>query len=436
MLLQLSFLLAFILFFIFYFFLRAVKLPTLTYYFFIFYLPFILSIIGFFFFFEISTYRTLPERVNVSSMILITFVLIVFFSLIGVFVLFLKIFYKKNIIKDYNHLLRYKKPNSSILIFIFGSFYLIIQYFAFENSLGITGVQQYSLPYKLTGILFYFSKYLSPIIMALLYFKSKKSYTIVVFVLFVAVFVGLTSASRGVMLLISAPIVFDFLSNKKYKSLILSCLIILIGFIFITEARNFIYDKNEIGTVIKSSEVTVPELAFQVSQILFYESNYSALFRIGRVFEPIENLFLASGYNSYNIPGGPEGVFSRTIYRGISPIDNDAHHMEWVGMVPSEGFVFGGRMLSTAIILFNDNIILFIFLTAYISFILVFIESLCRNLEEKYNINSFVMRFLKFGLVSVFFIEFGSKIFIFILFSLSFLNFMPRLRLGVSRRVK
>ena len=105
-------------------------------------------------------------------------------------------------------------------------------------------------------------------------------------------------------------------------------------------------------------------------------------------------------------------------------------------MVPSEGFVFGGRMLSTAIILFNDNIILFMFLTAYISFILVFIESLCRNLEEKYNINSFVMRFLKFGLVSVFFIEFGSKIFIFILFSLSFLNFMPRLRLGVSRRVK
>ena len=123
MLLPLSFLLSLILFCIFYFFLRAVKLPSLTYYFFIFYLPFILSIIGFFFFFDISTYRTLPERVNVNSLILITFVLIVFFSLIGVFVLSLKIFYRKNIIKDYNHLLRYKRSNSSILIFIFGIFF-------------------------------------------------------------------------------------------------------------------------------------------------------------------------------------------------------------------------------------------------------------------------------------------------------------------------
>ena len=95
------------------------------------------------------------------------------------------------------------------------------------------------------------------------------------------------------------------------------------------------------------------------------------------------------------------------IFSGLSIINGDEHHLQWIGIIPPEGFVYDGRLFSKALILFNSNFFLFILTSVFVGMVLSLIEFSSSVFVKLYNLSNSYHVFVKLLLVSVFFINFG-----------------------------
>ncbi len=229
----------------------------------------------------------------------------------------------------------------------------------FSQGIGIVGVEPPHLPYRLSGILHYFTKYITPLALTYFYFKTMRGWLPMLLLLSYAWVLGLTSLSRSSLMFVLLPVLYFAWLDRRRLILVVAGFGASIGYSFVSLARTFVYfvsagksgGKFDTGIgAICLSIISDPE-----SRIL----EISSILRIlGDIFGRIDgfsNLVMSQYYNSYKVIG-PWGMVLDMFWQGLAPMDLDLHHIQWQGNVLPEGFVNGGGLLSTAVILGNAGL--------------------------------------------------------------------------------
>lgn len=129
-------------------------------------------------------------------------------------------------------------------IFLFLVFIQIpLSFFMFYYKAGIVGLEPEPLPFKLSGILYYFRIFLIPIFIGLYLFTKKGAVPkyallIIFFEIFIA---SLTSVSRSLTLMHAIPVLFYLAINRKIYTSILFGIFTALAVLYCTIARNFIF---------------------------------------------------------------------------------------------------------------------------------------------------------------------------------------------------
>lgn len=137
----------------------------------------------------------------------------------------------------------------TILVCIFGC---LLAVFMYSNSIGINGITPKRLPFHLTGIIYYFRKYVLVALILLCYLKSKKRRGAFWAICFYAIFGGMAFASRGVVVFVLFPVVaIDIVSRKKGRVLF-SIFYFLFLYHFLSTAKAILYLSSTLDTPLLS----------------------------------------------------------------------------------------------------------------------------------------------------------------------------------------
>lgn len=226
----------------------------------------------------------------------------------------------------------------------------------FSQGISIVGVEPPHLPYRLSGILHYFTKYIAPLALAYLYFRSNRGWLPMFLLLAYAWVLGASSISRSSLMYVMLPVIYFAWLDRRKLMLVVAAYGALMGFVFVSAARNIVYGA--------SAGKSTGNFDTGIFSMLFSIASDST----GNIFDPIligkmlsevfgridgfGNLVMAQYYDSYQVIG-PLGIVKGMIWQGFAPIDLDLHHMQWQGNILIKGFVNGGGLLSSTVILGN-----------------------------------------------------------------------------------
>jgi hypothetical protein len=289
----------------------------------------------------------------------------------------------------------------------------------FTNSIGLTGVESSYLPYHLSGILLYLTKFVFPIILVYFFYKSQKSLTLYIILLFYGFFLGLTQISKMSAINVIGPLIlFSILQNRKFLSffLLISAQFI-IGIVSAIRSYVYVLDGKKIVASVDDG------LIFKLLELFTDKGAGFNLLGILANFDRIEspqNIILAYQFNS-NVVGGSFEMLKRFLYFG-SGYDIDLFHIGWIGTTLLEGFVHSGGTFSTLFAVFINNP-LYIILISFIVYIYIFtLEIMIRNILINIKLEYFYRYFVL--VVSILFItSLGSNYFLF-LYIFMFLTFL------------
>jgi hypothetical protein len=308
----------------------------------------------------------------------------------------------------------------------------------FSQGIGIVGVESPRLPFRLTGILHYLTKYLIPLLIAFLYWKTKRDFFNMAVMLLYALILGLSNLSRGTLILVMLPVLAAAWLDRRLLLLMIAGLGAFIGVASVNLARNFVYivTAGKTGAITDSGILSIISSIFEdtdgyLRRADFHLSTFVAIFDR---FDGFSNLVMSHFYDPYAV-NGPMIMILGMIWQGLAPVDLDVHHIQWQGNVLPEGFMNGGSLLSSVVIIGNANL-LWIFLFAFIaSCILVSLEKSVRRVAALYGLSELVATML-IGMLSIFFFNSGggSVTFVWPLLLLLVASWLPPLRFNWLRQ--
>ena len=300
----------------------------------------------------------------------------------------------------------------------------------FQNGISIVGVEPPALPYRLSGILHYLTRYIVPLTLGYLFYKTRHGLLPTLLLLAYGLLIGLTSISRSALVLILLPVLALAWTEKRRVVMFVASAGLLLGYALISRARDFVYFVSN-GT---SGAITGDGIFEVIGQLLedswiwefrFLLDTFTAI--LNRI-EGFENLVRSSLYDPNAIEGGALGFILRIVWRPLAEIDLDSHHIEWQGNILPEGFVNGGALLSNMLIASNANL-LWIGAAAMVSgVILISLESSVHIVARKYRLSVGIKSFLLILMSIIFFIEGGGSVtFVLPLIALLALSWLPQL---------
>jgi hypothetical protein len=230
----------------------------------------------------------------------------------------------------------------------------------FSKGISIVGLESPHLPFRLSGILHYSTKYIIPIIMGYLYSNTRRNFLPMLVLLFYSWILGMSSVSRSALILVMLPVLVFALVDRRYLMLIVSFCGTLFGYAAVTLARSYVHvlAGGQLTGVISDSDI------LSILLDLVSEANVGLLdsslllktfFALFDRIDGFENLVMSHYYNP-SLVIGSFGFILRMISRRLVPWDQDLHHVQWQGFVLPEGFVNGGGLLSNAILLGNESL--------------------------------------------------------------------------------
>ncbi len=262
-----------------------------------------------------------------------------------------------------------------------------INFWMFSQGIGVVGVQPSPLPFKLVGILFYFTKYIAPLLIFSLFYSSKRGLILVVFLMIYSFVLGLSSLSRFSFLIVLLPVIFVGLCERRSILLFVCGIIISFGFFFITYTRDFVYIISD-GVVSGNFEDGLWIIVSNSISSLFsgnIDIKYFLIIPldiINRV-ESFQNLVMAQFYDIYMLTT-PLAIIANSFSINFFQIDPDLHHIQWQGNILPSGFFNGGGLLSNAVILGGANLAWILIYAFVVNFILFSFEILAFRLTFKY----------------------------------------------------
>lgn len=245
-----------------------------------------------------------------------------------------------------------------VIIILVISVMIPLNLWMFSRGISIVGVEPPELPYRLSGILHYLSKFIIPMLLGYLYWKTRRGFFPMALLLGYALILGLSSVSRSVLIMVMLPVLALAWLDRRRWLLAIAGLGTVIGYASVTLARSFVHLVVGERTVTLTDGGMVPILHTMLTDPESHLVEFNFLWRnligiFGRI-DGFENLVMAQYYDPNGVVG-PLGFLLRMIWRPFAPIDLDLHHVQWQGNLLPEGFVNGGALLSNAVILGNAS---------------------------------------------------------------------------------
>jgi len=319
--------------------------------------------------------------------------------------------------------------SSAILLIIIIS--IPVKLWMFSEGIGITGIEPPKLPYHISGILFYLFGYVMPLAMGALYLKTnRKSLTLTSIIFIFALFVGISSLSKGVEMLIVAPVLIFMLIDKRYGSFLFFGMLFLLSITIILLARDIVYISDG-NTVFKLTDVNVYgvvndifQQGFSFDQVNFLQSIIDILDRLGG----FKGLFLSNGFNAQVI-GGSEQFLFKSIYHSFAYLDHDAIHQEFIGYTPPKGFYnvaanFNAYMLMAT----NGNLYLLPIFSYYAAIVILSVDRNMNIIARKYRIRNEVKNSIIFFTIIIFYTGPGTNDFFYIFILLVIARYVKKIR--------
>ena len=344
-----------------------------------------------------------------------------------------------NLKSNFVHNVQYLKLTRKSWLFTFIIIILItilvqLNLWMFAQGIGIVGVEQPRLPYKLTGILHYLTKYIVPLLLGYLYWKTKRGFFHMSVLLVYALILGLTSVSRGTLVLVMLPVFAAAWFDRRRALLIVAGFGTIICVAFVNLARNFVY----LVTAGKTGAITDGGILSIISSI--FEDTDSYLLRADllmstfvAIFDRIDvfsNLVMSHFYDTYAV-NGPLSMIFGMIWQGFASVDLDLHHLQWQGNVLPEGFMNGGSLLSSVVIISNANFLWILPAALVVACILVLLEKSAYRVAALYGLSDTIAPLI-IGMLCIFFFNGsgGGVTFVYPLLLLVLASWLPPLRIN------
>ena len=130
----------------------------------------------------------------------------------------------------------------TVSIFLLIAISLSVKIWMFNMGIGIVGAQPPSLPYRLTGILTYLFGVIIPISIGYLYIKTKRtSLLLALLISGYSLLIGLASASKGAVLMATAPVIAFAWSDRRWAIFGSTFLLAGVGVIYAVASRDIVY---------------------------------------------------------------------------------------------------------------------------------------------------------------------------------------------------
>ncbi len=301
--------------------------------------------------------------------------------------------YKKNIynliklIRGINLFYGKENINVSGFMFLLSTIQLVASLIMFFTGKGILGIVPDSIfPFKVIGISYFVSKMFVPLLISLLFIKSRCGNALIIYIFIIAVISGAAQLSRSTFLItILIPYLVVLLSdNKKFLKIILTILV-LYGIFHIGSARELIHEGRDslgmldISLYYNDWYFLFFESLINIFDFSFWKLSLNNIFAIlGRV-SSAQGIILSNQFD-LNAIGGPLEQFKGIIFHRFQTFDADAFNKEWFGVTLPPGYAAGGDILSKIITFWFHGKMYFLFTTIYIAIWCKVIDFLCSKI--------------------------------------------------------
>jgi hypothetical protein len=290
-----------------------------------------------------------------------------------------------------------------VLLFVLVN-YLIFD-FANANKIGITGIEPNPLPFRLSGIIYYYLKFLGPFMLFYIIKNSKSKLLVLMLSLFL-IFVAISTLSRSTLAMWAIPIAFVAYRNCKSITLtVIVVILVAVASIFSGIGRNLMFIAN--GTSI--------DIDLAVSMLEVAEG---VIERIS-----VSEIVLAMASLVARLGGGQELILgAQTVFPGFDfslklliqiftdqnfGVDYQTLVMLTHGFIPLEGTVAGIAYSGYMLAFLNSGYIIFI-LFAFFSAAILNLNDAFRSKIWELTQNAklangicFVMNFIFFALFMI-----------------------------------
>ncbi len=314
----------------------------------------------------------------------------IFFYFTLFFTILLKYFLPTNYFfnKEQKVVKKNKSKYFSVYLILIILLFSLLNFWMFNNGIGLTGIQPPRLPFKLTGFLYFFSRFFAPIIILYLYSKSSRNYLLTALILTYALWAAITTVSRTTLTMYWLPVLFYSILDKKYILLSSAIVLFFIVFPFIDNARNYVYQIND-GVVSMNANNGLFSIAEELIKSKDIISIKDAIFGFVGRLGGTQDVVLADQYDNRDF-GNTYSEFFRVFFIS-NLIDVKKVQEELYGFAPPEGFSPGdGAITASVLMITNKSLIALIFVSIYVSILLHINEILLTLISKIFNYSELI----------------------------------------------
>jgi hypothetical protein len=274
----------------------------------------------------------------------------------------------------------------SILLWLFIILLAVpLNIFMFNNQIGILGLPQSRLPFKLTGTLYYFKYFIIPILIYYLYMKSNRSTVLALIVLIYGVLAGLAGVSRSISAFACSTVIFFSVKDRQPIRLLISTFIMIMAFEMITYQRDFVYS---------SEGLDFSDLILNVDWVstVSWDLPFRILNAISGRLNGAQNIVLV-----YQCDLDDQINAILRFFSGQDIVENPALEFFGLNLPGDRAYGIGLGLISCLLLLSNKNILVLILLGFVIASFLYLSELVARNLQnlkDSFSLVSYPLIFL------------------------------------------
>jgi hypothetical protein len=228
-------------------------------------------------------------------------------------------------------------------------FATILSSWMFSARIGLTGVMPPTLPFKLVGLMFYTQRFLIPLVLCVLYWRSTRPWWLYIVLLAYATWAGMASISRAALMLSAAPIIAITALEHRYGRLTLGLVGLAVAWFLVLAVRNVVYvDPYEPLSLIAVASVILPAVELPWSVV------WELIFHLSDRLYGAQTVILAS---QYTVPD-PLGSL-QAIAQGRAPLPDMAwslYHLDF----GDKAFGVGLGLLSSVLLTTHESPLFFL----------------------------------------------------------------------------
>lgn len=256
----------------------------------------------------------------------------------------------------------------------------------FQYRVGMVGVVPPRLPFHMSGILSYTTRFVLPFLIIYFFAKSSRSLYLMVILLVYAFIFGLSQLSRSASIFIILPVALFALMDKKPIIVVVTAVWSAICIQMATSMRDVVYE----GRPLRSGDAfSLWDSGWQLLSDMKFSVDFFTTVPIAilnRIESP-QNLVLGHQFNADAV-GGISRVLLNLFSEGLGNIDGRAYTLEWCGMLISEEYGFRGGLLSNVVISAAAGVMPLLISILYVSVYLFVFEWLARRVAIRVQSNA------------------------------------------------